>query len=119
MANTRIPDAGAFWLSLGATFQPDYNAMGAYVKAGESAAAKTAGMDTYYNTYGNFLWHNVTRLFCLLLSLIISSLLLHDHDRADLPIPLGFGSNEYRPLYRVSLYRLRFLHADVFILGAR
>ena len=53
----RIPGEGAFWLSLGATFQPDYNAKGAYVNSSESAAAQKAGTDTYYNTYGKCLLH--------------------------------------------------------------
>ena len=49
----KIPGTGAFWLSVGATFQPDFNAKGAYVNSAATASEKTAGMDTYYNTYGN------------------------------------------------------------------
>ena len=44
---------GAFWLSLGATFQPDYNAKGAYVNSNESAPEHASGQIEYYNTYGN------------------------------------------------------------------
>ena len=43
---------GAFWLSLAATMQPDYNAMAAYVDPNASAAAQAAGTAEYYNTFG-------------------------------------------------------------------
>lgn len=43
---------GAFWLSLAATLQPTYNAMGAYVDPTPSQAAQAAGKAEYYNTYG-------------------------------------------------------------------
>ena len=50
--NLAHDEIGAFWLSLGATFQPDYNAKGAYVNSSESAAVQASGQIEYYNTYG-------------------------------------------------------------------
>ena len=48
-------DSGAFWIALGATFQPDFNALGAYVNPADAASTQAAGQIEYYNTYGKCL----------------------------------------------------------------
>lgn len=43
---------GAFWLTLGATFTPFYDAEGAYYNSSETGAVLAMGKAEYYNTYG-------------------------------------------------------------------
>ena len=50
--------SGAFWLSLGATLTPEYNATGAYYNASESGAALAMGKAEYYYTYNMSDPHN-------------------------------------------------------------
>lgn len=44
---------GAFWLALGATLQPTYNAEGAYTE-GLTGAAKAAGGAEFSSSFGKF-----------------------------------------------------------------
>jgi uncharacterized protein len=45
---------GAFWLSLGATLQPTYNAYGAYAPAGSSSPAAGLGTVGFNASFGMF-----------------------------------------------------------------
>ncbi|MCJ1285717.1 hypothetical protein MMC26_005058 [Xylographa opegraphella] len=46
---------GAFWLALGATLQPSFNAEGAYVPAGASAAVAAAGTAEFLSSFAFYL----------------------------------------------------------------
>ncbi|MCJ1321246.1 hypothetical protein MMC15_006590 [Xylographa vitiligo] len=46
---------GAFWLALGATLQPSFNAEGAYIPAGASAAVAAAGTAEFLSSFAFYL----------------------------------------------------------------
>ncbi len=90
-----IKRIGAFWLSLGATLTPYYNATGAYYNSSESGKALALGKAEYYDTYGmsslgitlhGSMFADLTDHF---------RLLLHDHDRAYILLRLCISQDEH------------------------
>lgn len=108
---------GAFWLSLGVTLTPFYNATGAYYNSSETGKVLAMGQAEYYNTYGmsdsnpQYYNHGLVNL--------ANSLLFHDHDGADVPVRLSLIENEHHIGDHFLLHRHGLLHVDVFLLGRR
>ena len=104
---------GAFWLSLGATLTPWYNASGAYYNSSESGRVLAMGQAEYYNTYGMI----DARSLCSQTTMLITiSLFLHDHDNFDVPLCPRLSPYEHHSGDHVLLHRHGILHVDVFVL---